>query len=229
VNPILNNPLISIIIRTYNNENTIFKSVNSALIQDYENFEILIINDGSTDKTAEIINSISDSNVRIIYQQNSGAISAAYMGIDHAKGDYITFLDADDELTRDAIDSLYQPLKYNKYGFSYCDYLEINLETEASEYISISNLFNIMVCGVMFKRIVIDKIGFWDKSFILPEHDYIIRVARKYQGIHINKPLYKYYRHSNSMTADKDLVKKAKEQIFNKYGFIKDFKDYSIS
>jgi len=219
-------PLVSLIIRTFNNENTIFESVNSALIQNYDNFEILIINDGSSDKTTDIINSISDSKVRVITQQNFGAISAAYKGVENAKGEFFTFLDADDELMPDAINDLCEPLQNSKYGFSYCDYIEIDLSKKSRKYISLSNFFNIMVCGVMFKRIVIDKIGFWDKSFILPEYDYIIRVLKKYKGIHVKTPLYKYYRHSKSMTADNNLVKKAKQQLFNKYGYIEGFKKY---
>ena len=219
-------PLVSLIIRTYNNEKTIFKSVNSALNQNYDNFEIIIINDGSTDKTTEIINSVPNTNVRIITQQNSGAIAAGYKGVENANGDFFTFLDADDELQPNAIKSLCEPLQDEKYGFSYCDYLEINSETKASKYISLSNFFNIMVCGVMFKRIIIDKIGFWDRSFILPEYDYILRVKKEYKGIHVKTPLFYYYRHSNSMTADKRLVEKAKEQIFEKYGYIEGFKKY---
>jgi len=219
-------PLVSIIIRTYNNENTILKSVNSAIMQDYENFEILIINDGSTDKTTEIIDFISDSKVRVISQQNLGAIAAAYKGVENVKGKFFTFLDSDDELMPDAIKSLYEPLRDKKYGFSYCDYWEINSETQVNKYISLSNFFNIMVCGVMFRRIVLDKIGFWDRSFILPEYDYILRVLHEYKGIHVQRPLFKYYRHSNSMTANKCLVEKAKEQIFEKYGHIEGFKEY---
>ena len=219
-------PHVSLIIRTYNNEHTISKSVSSALNQNYENYEVLIINDGSTDGTTEIINSISNSKVRIITQQHSGAIAAAFNGVENAKGEYFTFLDADDELMPDAIKSLCEPLQDKKYSFSYCDYLEINPDTEVSKYISLSNFFNIMVCGVMFKRILIDKIGFWDRSFILPEYDYILRVIKEYKGIHVKKPLFYYYRHPNSMTANKSLVENAKEQIFEKYGYIEGFKEY---
>lgn len=220
------NHLITVIIRTYNNQDTILKSIKSVISQDYEDFELVIVNDGSTDKTIDNINSISDPRIKVIHQKNYGPISAAFKGIDHAKGSFITFLDGDDEFMEHALFSLWQPLNNANYGFSYCDYYEISIENEKIEYVSISNYFNIMVCGVMFKRDVIKKIGFWDRSFILPEHDYIIRVAQEYQGIHINKPLYKYHRHSASMTADKDLVKKAKQQIFEKYGHLKGFKEY---
>ena len=220
-------PLVSLIIRTDNNENTIFKSINSALNQNYKNLEILIINDGSTDETLEIINSFSDPKVRIVTQQNSGAINAAYKGVENVKGQLFTFLDADDELMPNAINNLCEPLQDDKYGFSYCDYIEINSNTKVNKYISLSNIFNIMVCGVMFRRIIVDKIGFWDKSFILPEYDYILRILKKYKGIHVPEPLFKYYRHSSSMTANKKLVEKAKEQIFNKYGYIENFKEYS--
>ena len=218
--------LISIIIRTYNDEKTISKSINSVLNQSYENIEVIIINDGSIDKTTEIINSFSDPKIRSITQQNSGAIDAAYKGVENINGEFFTFLDADDEFMPDAITNLIEPIQDEKYGFSYCDYLEINPKIKLRKYISLSNFFNIMACGVLFKRIIIDRIGFWDKSFILPEYDYILRVIKEYSGFHVKKPLFKYYRHSKSMTANKRLVESAKAQIFEKYGYIKGFKEY---
>ena len=218
--------LVTIIIRTYNNEDKIIKSINSALGQSYQNLEVLVINDGSTDETANRIKSIFDQRIRVINQKQLGSISAAYTGIENANGDYITFLDADDELMLEAIDSLYKPLKNSSYGFSYCDYIEIDLSKKTSDYISLTNLFNILACGVMFKSIVIKNIEFWDKSYILPEYDYIIRVLKKYKGVHVKTPLYKYYRHSKSMTADKKLMKKAKLQIYKKYGHIEGLKKY---
>lgn len=218
--------LVSIIIRTYNNEVSILKAINSALSQSYQNLEVIIVNDGSTDKTNSIINSISDKRKNIINQENLGAISAAYSGIKASKGEYITFLDADDQLYTDAIKYLCEPLETNEYGFSYCDYIEVDLVKKSKKHVKLSNFFNIIACGVVFKRALINNLDFWDKKFILPEYDFIFRAMQKYKGLYINQPLYIYNRHQGSITADKNLVNKAKKQIFEKYGYIDGFKEY---
>ena len=89
--------MISIILPTYNNEKTIFDSINSILNQNYCNFELIIINDFSTDKTKQIIKSFNDN--RIIYLENKkniGSTKSILRGIDKAKGDYIARMDGDD-------------------------------------------------------------------------------------------------------------------------------------
>lgn len=89
--------MISIILPTYNNEKTIFYSIKSILSQSYRNFELIIINDSSTDKTKQIIHSFNDS--RIIYMENEkniGATKSIIRGIEIAKRDYIARMDGDD-------------------------------------------------------------------------------------------------------------------------------------
>ena len=114
----------------------------------------------------------------------------------------------------------------SNYGFSYCDYFEVNREKKTKKKISLSNFFNILACGVVFKRELINTIDFWDKNFTLPEYDFIIRASKHFDGLHVSELLYIYNRHPNSMTANKDLVERAKGEIFDKYGYIDGFKDY---
>ncbi|MFN0188043.1 MAG: glycosyltransferase family 2 protein [Bacteroidia bacterium] len=86
----------SIIIPTFNRSDFIIKSVESALNQEYKNFEIIVVNDGSTDQTIETLKTISDSRFRVINIANSERAAARNRGVEVAKGDYITFLDSDD-------------------------------------------------------------------------------------------------------------------------------------
>ncbi|RLG10818.1 hypothetical protein DRN73_06905 [Candidatus Pacearchaeota archaeon] len=95
----MNNPKISVIIPAYNEEKYIEQAVNSVLSQSIKDFEIIIINDCSTDKTKEIIDNLSkkDSRVKPIHHKiNKGRCGAVNTGIDNAKAEYISFLDADD-------------------------------------------------------------------------------------------------------------------------------------
>lgn len=95
--------MISVIIPLYNKEPIIEQSLQSVLSQDYDDFEVIVVNDGSTDKSAEIVKSIKDPRITLIEQKNGGPSKARNTGVRHAKGEWILFLDADDELTTDAL------------------------------------------------------------------------------------------------------------------------------
>lgn len=89
-------PLVSIIVPAYNAEQYIAETIRSVIDQTFQAWELIIVNDGSTDKTAEIICSFDDGRIRLLEQENGGVSSARNRGLDEAKGKYITFLDADD-------------------------------------------------------------------------------------------------------------------------------------
>ncbi|MEY0008294.1 glycosyltransferase [Providencia rettgeri] len=91
-----NNPLVSVILPVYNAENYIYLSVHSILKQKYTNFELIIINDGSTDNTLNIINSFNDERIRIINRENKGLVYSLNEGIAVSNGMYICRMDADD-------------------------------------------------------------------------------------------------------------------------------------
>lgn len=91
------NKLISVIIPTYNRASLVIDAINTVINQTYQDFEIIIIDDGSTDNTEQVIKGINDLRIRYIYQENSGKPSCARNnGIRKAKGEYIAFLDSDD-------------------------------------------------------------------------------------------------------------------------------------
>lgn len=90
-------PAISVIIPAYNAANSLEEAVSSVLAQSFENFEVIIVNDGSADKTPEIINALTDNRIRAIHHPgNQGAAAARNSGIAAARGHYVAFLDADD-------------------------------------------------------------------------------------------------------------------------------------
>jgi glycosyltransferase involved in cell wall biosynthesis len=96
VNQKADNILVSVVIPTYNREYIISEAINSVLNQTYQNFEILVVDDGSTDKTKEVVENIKDPRIRYICQHNAGPSAARNNGIRNAKGDWIAFLDSDD-------------------------------------------------------------------------------------------------------------------------------------
>jgi glycosyltransferase involved in cell wall biosynthesis len=105
--------MISVVIPLYNKELTIEKSLKTVLSQDYDDFEVVVVNDGSTDRSAEIVKGIYDSRICLIEQENGGPSKARNTGVKNAKGEWVVFLDADDELTECALKKMM--LEVRKY------------------------------------------------------------------------------------------------------------------
>lgn len=104
----MQNTVVSVIIPIYNVENYVASAIESVLHQSYRNLEIICVNDGSTDKSADIANHLLSSDVRaqIINQSNAGLSAARNAGLDCARGDYVFFLDSDDLISSETIEEL---------------------------------------------------------------------------------------------------------------------------
>ncbi|MGH8050654.1 MAG: glycosyltransferase family 2 protein [Arenimonas sp.] len=98
------NPLVSVIIPCYNAERWVLETLESVKKQTYENIEIIIVNDGSTDKSAELIRSFQFPSIRVFEQENKGQTAALNAGLALANGDFVQYLDADDLLHPDKIE-----------------------------------------------------------------------------------------------------------------------------
>jgi len=101
----MNNPLITIIIPCYNGEKHIHETLDSINIQSFKNYEVIVINDGSTDNSKSIIENYTNFEIRYVFQENKGVSNARNSGLKLSKGKYITFLDADDILSEDFLKS----------------------------------------------------------------------------------------------------------------------------
>lgn len=116
------NPLISVIIPAYNVENYISRTLESVLNQSFKDFEIIVVNDGSTDKTEEVVRKVlrvSDIPFRVFSQSNKGVSIARNVGILNANGRYIKFLDADDVLKANGLKLLVETCEENDLVFSF--------------------------------------------------------------------------------------------------------------
>lgn len=98
------NPVISIIVPTFNRAKTISRSIDSILCQTYDNLEIVIVEDGSTDETMEVLEKYEDKRLRMVYHEfNKGVTAAKNTGLNNIRGEWFTFLDSDDEMVPDAL------------------------------------------------------------------------------------------------------------------------------
>jgi glycosyltransferase involved in cell wall biosynthesis len=98
-------PLISVILPAFNAESSILETVASVRGQSFREFEILVIDDGSTDGTATVLAGVRDDRLRLLSFENGGLSVARNRGIEHSQGEYLAFIDADDLWTPDKLES----------------------------------------------------------------------------------------------------------------------------
>ncbi|WP_407415266.1 glycosyltransferase family 2 protein [Methanobrevibacter sp.] len=147
---------ISVILPVFNEEKFIKKAIESVLSQSLDDFELIIVNDGSTDDTLSIINGFDDSRIKIINQKNQGPGASRNNALEMAKGDYVMFLDGDDWYCPDALKtaygeitskdtdiSIFQIIKYNDGEYSKNSWFNLNNFSEKFE----DRVFNPHECG----------------------------------------------------------------------------------
>jgi glycosyltransferase involved in cell wall biosynthesis len=115
--------MISIIIPLYNKEKFVARTLHTVMAQTFQNFEIVIVNDGSTDGSVNEVKKINDSRIRLIHQENAGVSAARNRGIQEAKYDLLAFLDADDEWKPEYLQTQYElAQKYPECDVFACNY-----------------------------------------------------------------------------------------------------------
>lgn len=201
-------PKISIILPTYNGSEYIQQSIESCLNQTYKKIELIIIDDGSTDSTSQIVNSFKDDRIKYYkHDKNYGLPTALNTGFSKITGDYVTWTSDDNYYAEKALEKMLSYLITNDCLFVYCNYYKfssdntyklkivyLDEETELKKYNCIGPCF-------LYSKEVKEKIGNYDARFYLAEdYDYWIRISKKYKMHHINEPLYYFRVHSKSLT-----------------------------
>jgi len=196
-----NRPLVSVIIPTYNRASWLKGAIDSVLEQTFTNFELLIIDDGSTDDTREIIANYGVQ-VKYFYQPNKGPSAARNSGIKKARADLITFLDSDDRWLKNKLQTQVD-LMITDPGIKICYTDEIwirrgkkvnpkKIHQKYSGWIyqKCLPLCIISPSSVMIYREVFDKVGLFDESLLVCEdYDLWLRISQRYPITFINEPL----------------------------------------
>ena len=211
--------LISVIIPAYNASKTIYKTLDSLLEQTRSDFEVLIIDDGSVDNTYDVCTAYTkEKKFRVIKQKNKGVSAARNLGINNAKGDYILFMDADDFISKSAINEIYKYLESNNSDIVFFNYYIKNKNEEipvsySGELVKDKIITNIMkgdvrgfVWNKVFRKSFIQKNNLFfsenlkyceDEEFLLDS----IWLSDKIS--YLNVHLYYYVQHENSFTNQK--------------------------
>lgn len=149
-------PKTSIIVPIYKVENYLCECIESIISQSYNNIEIILVDDGSPDKCPEICDEYAqkDNRIKVIHKQNGGLSDARNVGIENATGDYLSFVDSDDAIHHQMIESLMKPLVENP-----------NLMISACQYLEFDNDFPIENNPDHIQTITIDFNDYFTKNF----------------------------------------------------------------
>jgi glycosyltransferase involved in cell wall biosynthesis len=210
--------LVSVVITCYNQGRFLADAIDSVLRQTFEEFEIIIIDDGSTDNTAEI--SRQHPGTRYFGQPNQGLSAARNRGIQEAHGEFLVFLDADDRLLPPALEVGVQALLENPdCAFAFGDYRDIAIDGaiifEPTRKPISDNYYSALLEGnciemhatVIYRRAVFADIGEFNTSLkACEDYDFYLRVARRRPICHFAVQVAEYRQHESNMSGDALLI-----------------------
>lgn len=211
--------MISLIITAYNYDRYIERALRSALEQNYpkNKYEIIVVNDASTDHTAQILENYLDQ-VRVYnLPKNVGLAAARNFGIRKAKGQFITFLDADDYIHVDLLFVQHLFLEQNnKIDAVSSDYYLVNEKGTHIQHVDANE--KPIACGIMFRKDYLYDVGLYDETFrAREEEDLRMRFLQKFEVYNLPLPLYRYRMHGNNLTKDKEIMNHFQEKLKDKH------------
>ena len=227
---------ISIIVPIYNAEKYLSKCINSLINQTKKEIEIILINDGSTDRSEEIINNYRDERIKYFKNENQGIGKTRNFGIEKATGKYLMFVDSDDYLKEDACEILFKKAEKEKLDLVICNYYKVDEETDKKEIIEIKEFkntklkdnkelllnVNLAPWNKLYKRDLIKKnkikfvenLKYEDAPFVVETMDKAKRIGQ------VTEALNYYVIHKNSETTIRD------EKIFDIINIVDIIRDY---
>lgn len=194
-------PSLSVVIPAYNNAPLLGHAVQSVREQGHSDLEIIVIDDGSTDNTVEVLEQLQGSDLRSVRQANAGPAAARNLGIAEASGEWIAFLDADDHWLPGKLSAQFDALrKYPEAEFSYTDALmrfPDGHETTSKARNSSTDLFSDLVWGnqlatgtMLVRRRCFEEVGLFNVGLRTAEDwDMWLRLASRFQSVYVDRAL----------------------------------------
>ncbi len=205
--------MISVMMPVYNAARFLRKTMASVFNQTETDFELIIVNDGSTDHSEEIILSYDDPRIRYFKQENGGEAAARNTALDQAKGDFIVFQDADDISVPARFEILKRHFTGEGIGFVHSDIVYIDENDQPFLYLASGNIENSRLLrfflkwgtpfnnpSMMVRRAVFEGFRYDASLRIGTDTDMVFRTARRWLNVHVPQPLLLYRRHAGNLT-----------------------------
>ena len=220
-------PLITVYITNYNYGRYIAQSITSVLNQTYQNFELIIIDDGSVDNSKKIINQFSkNKKIRVVFQKNKGLIISNNIAIKLCRGEYIVRLDADDWLDVNFLQIMTNHITKTKdCAMVFCNYYETNIKGEVVKHFYRHEFKKVKLldqpahgaCSLINVKIL-KELGGYDNSFNCQDGvDLWLKIINKYKVKNVNLPLFFYRQHNRNLTKNFINVLKNRNKILKKH------------
>lgn len=222
-------PLVSVVIPTYNRRDLIMRSVDSVLNQTYSNLELIIVDDGSTDGTLELLSEVEDDRLRIVKQNHGGACAARNKGIDSARGSLIAFQDSDDEWALDKLEKQVKALlKHPECDVVFCNAIrkgfvsddELLVPIEESRMVDREELQRrslVSTQTILARKECFDYERFDLEMPRLQDYDLVIRLSEAFAFYFVAEPLAYMYVQDDSISSNPAKAVKARKRILEKY------------
>lgn len=228
------NRLISVIIPAYNSAPYISEAIDSVLGQSYSDYEIIVIDDASTDNTGEVLNKYSDNPKVSVIRLDvcSGVAAARNAGLGMARGDIVALLDADDIWLPEKLNKQYQALKEEpEAGWAYCNGAVVDQNIKKMYFFTerwnhtggmiyediLLKSLCVPVSSVIIKREVFDHCGLFDPDLKTVEDlDLFLRIARKYKCVYLKEPLFNYRVHNDNLSRKEDRMEAGRLKVLGK-------------
>ena len=242
-----NKPLVSVIVPIYNVRNYLIRCLESIRKQTYDNLEIILVDDGSTDGSEQIVDKYITSDTRFqgYHLKNSGVSNARNYGLKKASGEYITFIDSDDFVAREYIEHLLEAIINSQLRISVCSF-HISHDIQMFEYVVeekkqpivvdllkdfnyTGKYFQCYVCGVLFHYSCLDGL-FFEETIFVGEDMLFFAEAIKRCGkyVYIEEKLYVYIRYEESASHGRYSEKK-KTEVMAMQKLMLLYRDFPIS
>jgi glycosyltransferase involved in cell wall biosynthesis len=230
----INRPTVSVVIPTYNRAHLIGKAIQSVFNQSYQDFEIIIVDDGSTDNTEEIVKKFNDFRINYFFHKfNQGISAARNTGIKACQGKYIAFLDSDDEWLPEKLDKQMKIFEDEslEVGVIYTGNYYIDEKSKEIKKVNIPKKkgyiyedllkaeVGLNVSTVLVRKECFKKVGLFDKR--IPTHedlDMWIRIAKYYNFRYVKDLLVVSWTHLNQVTNNSEALIEGVKRIQTKYG-----------
>ncbi len=212
-------PKVSVITCTYNRAHLIGETIASVLTQSFQDFEYIIIDDGSVDNTEEVVNTFQDARIRYFFHTHTAGHLSALRNFAHAKsnGAYVAYVDSDDLWEKDKLEIQFNALEGSRTtGFSFTDIdtfddngsLQTSLYKKTGEFTGsvFSEMLanNLIICHttLMIRKSCLDKIGTMDESMHSGDHDLVFLLSRHFDAHVVYRPLVHVRKHAQNSTGN---------------------------
>jgi glycosyltransferase involved in cell wall biosynthesis len=223
-------PTISVIVPAYNAEKTILETITSVQQQTFSDFELIVINDGSTDRTLELLNTVNDSRLKVLSYPNGGVSIARNRGISHATGEFIAVLDADDLWSTDKLELQLAALQQHPeagVAYSWAYYMdEQGTSSQPSEPVYFQgnvyaqllvNDFVVSCSNCLIRRKAVESVGDFDKEVAgAADWDYWLRLALNWPFVVVPKHQVYYRISSESMQSNVEFMERCNLRVIEK-------------